>query len=129
MVHSISVAHSIYFLEQDFCVGGRCPGAGRGAAGWFLWEEARAALCQTQLFQPAPMVSPQGTAEPSSQDGGISTITYSRKGKKRCATAAGKEKCEINSLADTKVSEEGRGGAEIPLQPLEYTMVMQVVPL
>ena len=43
--------------------------------------------------------------------------------------------CERNNSADTKVSEEGGGGgapgtrAEIPLQPLVKTMVMQVVPL
>jgi len=44
-------------------------------------------------------------------------------------------KCERNSPADTKVSEEGEGGgapdarAEIPLQPLVKTIVMQIVPL
>jgi len=43
--------------------------------------------------------------------------------------------CERNSPADTKVSEEGGGegapgaGEEIPLQPVEKTMVKQVVPL
>ena len=40
--------------------------------------------------------------------------------------------CERNNSADTKVSEEGGGGgapgagAEIPLQPVVKTMVMQV---
>ena len=43
--------------------------------------------------------------------------------------------CERNNSADTKVSEEGRGGgasgtgAEIPLQPVVKTMVRQAVPL
>jgi len=43
--------------------------------------------------------------------------------------------CERNSSADTKVSEEGgAGGApgtgeEVPLQPMEKTMVRQAVPL
>jgi len=43
--------------------------------------------------------------------------------------------CERNNSVDTKVSEEGRGGgasgakAEIPLQPVEQTMVSQAVPL
>jgi len=43
--------------------------------------------------------------------------------------------CERNRSADTKVSAEGGGGgapgtgAEIPLQPVEKTMVRQAVPL
>jgi len=43
--------------------------------------------------------------------------------------------CERNNSADTKVSAEGGGrgapgaGAEIPLQPVEQTMVRQAVPL
>ena len=43
--------------------------------------------------------------------------------------------CERNNSADTKVSEAGEGGgapgsgAEIPLQPVEETMVRQAVPL
>ena len=47
----------------------------------------------------------------------------------------GVRKCERNNSADTKVSEEGGGGgapgarAEIPLQPVVQTMVMQVVSL
>ena len=47
----------------------------------------------------------------------------------------GVRRCERNSSADTKVSEEGGGGgapgagAEIPLQPIVKTMVRQAVPL
>jgi len=42
--------------------------------------------------------------------------------------------CERNNSADTKVSEGGGGGApstrsEVPLQPVEQTMVRQAVPL
>ncbi|GAB0190217.1 acid sphingomyelinase-like phosphodiesterase 3b [Grus japonensis] len=43
--------------------------------------------------------------------------------------------CERNNSTDTKVSEEGGGGGapgagtEIPLQPVEKTMVKQAVPL
>jgi len=43
--------------------------------------------------------------------------------------------CERNNSADTKVSEEGEGGdapgtgTEIPLQPMEKTIVRQAVPL
>jgi len=44
--------------------------------------------------------------------------------------------CERNNSADTNVSEEGEGGgasrgagAEIPLQPMEKTVVRQPVPL
>ncbi|GAB0183796.1 acid sphingomyelinase-like phosphodiesterase 3b [Grus japonensis] len=51
------------------------------------------------------------------------------------AVERGVRRCERNNSADTKVSEEGGGGgapgsgAEIPLQPLEKTMVRQAVPL
>ena len=44
-------------------------------------------------------------------------------------------KCERDNPADSKVNEEGGGGgapgtgADIPLQPMEKTMVMQGVPL
>ena len=47
----------------------------------------------------------------------------------------GVRKCERNNSAGTRVSEEGGGGgapgarAEIPLQPVVQTMVMQVVSL
>jgi len=47
----------------------------------------------------------------------------------------GVRRCERNNSADTKGSAEGAGGgapgaeAEIPLQPMEKTMVRQAVPL
>ena len=47
----------------------------------------------------------------------------------------GVRKCETNSPADTKASKEGWGGgapgtgAEISLQPVDKTMLTQVVPL
>lgn len=41
------------FWNKIPVVGFRCPGAGRGAAGWPLLGDDRAALCQTQPFQPA----------------------------------------------------------------------------
>ena len=83
-------------------------------------------------------------AEPISDGGSASVITYLRKGKSYCAAAiaAGERRenmweriCERNNSADTKVSEEGGGGgapetgAEIPLQPVGKTMVRQAVPL
>ena len=46
----------------------------------------------------------------------------------------GVRRCERNNSADTQVSEEGGAGgapgagAEIPLQPMEKTMVRQAVP-
>ncbi|PKU40162.1 protein pxr1-like [Limosa lapponica baueri] len=68
---------------------------------------------------------------------GLSAITYLRQGKK-CCTAAVRERseknCGRNNLADTKVTEEGGAegapgfGAKIPLQPVEKTMVKQIVP-
>ncbi|GAB0207045.1 epimerase family protein SDR39U1 [Grus japonensis] len=95
--------------------------------------------CQTE---PVPASSkmdpPLAKAETISNGGSASVITYLRKGKNCCATAAGREeqeKCERNNHADTKVSEEGGGGggpgarAEIPLQPMVKTIVRQVVPL
>ena len=65
-------------------------------------------------------------------------ITDLRKGKKlphNSSWKGGVRICERNNSADTKVSEEGRGGgapcagAEIPLQPMVKTMVRQAVPL
>ncbi|GAB0184959.1 epimerase family protein SDR39U1 [Grus japonensis] len=85
------------------------------------------------------MDPPLAKVEPISKGGSTSGITELRRGKSCCATpvAAGRgvRRCERNSPADTKVSAEGGGGrapgtrAEIPLQPVEKTMVRQAVPL
>ncbi|GAB0210172.1 hypothetical protein GRJ2_003483000 [Grus japonensis] len=76
-------------------------------------------------------------AEPISDSGSTSVITYLRRGKNCCTTAAaerGVRICERNNSADTKGSGGGGGGvpgtrAEIPLQPVEKTIVRQAVPL
>ncbi|GAB0192682.1 hypothetical protein GRJ2_001733500 [Grus japonensis] len=53
----------------------------------------------------------------------------------RSSCERGRRKCERNNSADTKVSAEGGAGgapgtgAEIPLQPVEKTMVRQAIPL
>ncbi|GAB0205881.1 acid sphingomyelinase-like phosphodiesterase 3b [Grus japonensis] len=88
---------------------------------------------------------PLAKAEPISDGRGASGIMYLKK--KKPVTNPNKTKkhflqadrgvrrCERNNPADTKVSAEGGGGrapgtrAEIPLQPLEKTMVRQAVPL
>jgi len=68
--------------------------------------------------------------------GSASVITYLRKGKNLLWNnnrERGVRRCERNNSADTKVSEKGGGGgppgirAEIPLQPMEKTMVRQTV--
>ncbi|GAB0181367.1 epimerase family protein SDR39U1 [Grus japonensis] len=70
-------------------------------------------------------------AEPITGAGGTSVITYLRSS----IWERGVSKCERNNSADTKVGAEGGGGgaqgtrAEIPLQPMEKTMVRQAVPL
>ncbi|GAB0178424.1 hypothetical protein GRJ2_000307700 [Grus japonensis] len=78
-------------------------------------------------------------AEPISDSASASVVTYSRRKKNntRSNLQAGKgvRICERNNSADTQVSADGGGGgapgvrAEIPLQPLEKTMVRQAVPL
>ncbi|GAB0190694.1 acid sphingomyelinase-like phosphodiesterase 3b [Grus japonensis] len=77
-------------------------------------------------------------AEPISDGGSASGITELRRGKKqqlgnKLQPERGVRRCERNSPADTQVSEGGGGApgarAEIPLQPLEKTMVKQAVPL
>jgi len=75
------------------------------------------------------MDPPLAKAKPISDDGSSSVITYLRRGKNCCTTAAGRLR-ERNNSADTKVSEGGGGGAgvEIPLQPMEKTMLRQGVP-
>ena len=74
---------------------------------------------------------PLAKAEPISNSGSASVITYLRKSKRSyrgvavAARESGVRRCERNNSADTKVREEGGGGgapgarAETPLQPLE----------
>lgn len=82
----------------------------------------------------APAGSKTDPSPDTADAGGAYVIKYLRKGKKHCAGVVrgrGKKKCERNSPAGTKVSEEGgRGGvpgtgAEIPLEKI---MVEQAVP-
>ncbi|GAB0187143.1 hypothetical protein GRJ2_001179600 [Grus japonensis] len=78
-------------------------------------------------------------AEPISDGSSISDNKYviikGKKHQEQLQPERGARICERNSSADTKVGEEGGGGhapgtrAEIPLQPLEKTMVRQAVPL
>ncbi|GAB0175634.1 hypothetical protein GRJ2_000028600 [Grus japonensis] len=85
------------------------------------------------------MDPPMTKAEPISDGGSASGVTELRRGKKgllwQQQSRRGVRRCERNNSADTKVSEEGGAGgapgagAEIPLQPLEKTMVRQAVPL
>ncbi|GAB0204350.1 epimerase family protein SDR39U1 [Grus japonensis] len=82
--------------------------------------------------------SPLAKAEPISNGGSASVITYLRRGKKhqeQLQPERGVRRCERNNSADTQVSEEEGGGgapgarAEILLQPMEKIMVRQAVPL
>ncbi|GAB0186167.1 mitochondrial enolase superfamily member 1 [Grus japonensis] len=77
-------------------------------------------------------------AEPISDSGSTFGITYLRGEKnhqEQLQPERGVRRFERNNSAGTKVSEEGGGGgapgagAEIPLQPVEKTMVRQAVPL
>ena len=113
-------------------VGVQVLAAGHRRGGLCAREERPGLPCaRHSRFQPAPMDPPQGTAEPLSQDGGVSGKVCVRKGRKHCAAIERevRKKCARNSPADSKVSEEGGGGgapgvgAEIPLQTLEETMV------
>ncbi|GAB0188514.1 acid sphingomyelinase-like phosphodiesterase 3b [Grus japonensis] len=81
---------------------------------------------------------PLAKAEPISDGGSASGIKELRRGKKllwQLQPERGVRICERNSSADTKVSAEGGAGgapgarAEIPLQPVEKTMMSQAVPL
>lgn len=63
-------------------------------------------------------------------------VTYLRKGEICCIVTVRRERqCERNNPADNKVSRQERGGsapgtrAEVPLQLVMKTMVMQVIPL
>ncbi|GAB0203478.1 acid sphingomyelinase-like phosphodiesterase 3b [Grus japonensis] len=83
-------------------------------------------------------------AEPISDGGSASGITELRREKnpqtqqkthkEQLQPERGVRVCERNNSTDTRVSEGGREGApgvgaEIPLQPVEKTMVRQTVPL
>ncbi|PKU37044.1 hypothetical protein llap_12649 [Limosa lapponica baueri] len=77
-------------------------------------------------------------AEPISDSGSASVITYLRKREKLLHNSSQKRGvriCERKNSAATKISEEGEGGgapgarAEIPLQPVVKTTVTQLVPL
>ena len=98
------------------------------------------------LIKPVPASSktdlPLAKAKPMSNGGSTSVIAYVRRGrKKNCREMAvdgerGVRLCERNNSADTKVSEEGRGGGardagakNLPLQLMMKTMVRQVVSL
>ncbi|GAB0176617.1 anoctamin-4 [Grus japonensis] len=84
---------------------------------------------------------PLAKAEPISDGGSTSGITYLKEGGRggkllwKSSQKRGVRMCERNNSADTKVSAEGGGGGapgtrvEIPLQPLEKTIVRQAVPL
>ncbi|KAK4818849.1 hypothetical protein QYF61_020068 [Mycteria americana] len=89
--------------------------------------------------EPMPASSkmnpPLAKAEPISNSGRASVITYLRRGKSCCSTATAAEErriCERNNSADTKGSEEGGGGgapdarADIHLQPMEDPTLEQV---
>ncbi|GAB0195124.1 hypothetical protein GRJ2_001977700 [Grus japonensis] len=78
------------------------------------------------------MGPPLAKAEPISDSGSTSG---GKKHQKQLQPERGARICERNNSADTKGSAEGGGGdapgtgAEIPLQPMEKTMVRQAVPL
>jgi len=79
------------------------------------------------LIQPVPagskMDPPLAKAEPISDAGSASVITYLRRERKKLhnfTAAERRVRCERNSSADSKVSEEG-GGEEV-LQALEQRL-------
>ncbi|GAB0188319.1 hypothetical protein GRJ2_001297200 [Grus japonensis] len=83
------------------------------------------------------MDPPLAKAEPISDSSSAIGKTHLRRGKnllRNSRQERGARICERNNSADTKVSEGGGGGApgaraEIPLQPMEKTVVRQAVPL
>ncbi|GAB0182705.1 acid sphingomyelinase-like phosphodiesterase 3b [Grus japonensis] len=83
------------------------------------------------------MDPPLAKAEPISHSGSASGITELRRGEKpaQLQPERGVRRCERNNSIDNQVSAEGGAGgapgtgAEIPLQPMEKTMVRQIVPL
>ncbi|GAB0188687.1 hypothetical protein GRJ2_001334000 [Grus japonensis] len=82
---------------------------------------------------------PLAKAEPISDGGSASGVTELRREEKihqnHLQPERGVRRCERNNSADTQVSAEGGAGgaagtgAEIPLQPVEKTLVRQAVPL
>lgn len=81
-------------------------GAGIKVAGAGLCEERPgAASCWTK---PAPVASPQGSAEPLSHSAGVSGKNYLRKGRKGWGERGGGNKRVKNNRGNTKV--RGRGG-------------------
>ena len=123
----------IHFLSQSFpnCCGYVWQNFGsKGSTGL-----ASVRSCQKLppcLTEPMPAGAKMdlllAKTEPSSNGGSPSGITRLRR-KKPCVKghfAAG-ERSE--NSADTEVTEEGGGGAEVPLQPVEQTMVGQAVSL
>jgi len=92
--------------------------------------------CQMQpVSAHSRMDSLLPNAEPTCGAGSTSVITHLRKREKCCAAAVRKRGEKHVKETDTKVSEEGGGvdapgvGSKTPLQPMERTMVTQVVPL
>ncbi|GAB0178358.1 zinc finger and BTB domain-containing protein 5 [Grus japonensis] len=127
-------------MVQTVCIGFTWQGAGSGwgAAGVAsVRRHQELPPCEIQLVTACSKTDlPLPKAGPISQAGGASAIMCLRKRKSHCAAAVrerSEKKCERNNSADTKVSEEGGGEgapgarAEIPLQPMEKTMVRQAV--
>jgi len=85
------------------------------------------------LIKPVPAGSTGAKAEPISNGGSASEITYLRRGEKKLCNSIFQQESE--NSADTKVSAEGGGGgapgnrAEIPLQSVEQITVRQAAPL
>ncbi|GAB0185306.1 junction-mediating and -regulatory protein-like [Grus japonensis] len=82
------------------------------------------------------MDPPLAKAELISNGGSTSGVTELRREKPTKSNCSWREEREdVRNSADTKVSAEGGAGgapgagAEIPLQPMEKTMVKQAVPL
>lgn len=93
----------------------------RGAAGIACEERLGLSWAGYSCFQLFPMDPPQGTGEPSSQDGVSSGKTYLRKGRRHGRKEEG-EKVR-NSRGNAKIR-EGRGGGPpcpIPCSPWRST--------
>jgi len=95
--------------------------------------------CPTEPMSAGSQTDPSlAKAKPISNDGSKSEITYLRSRKiPMCNSILQQERgvrqCEQNYSADSKFSEEGGGGgapgagAEVPVQPMQKTMVKQAV--